>query len=392
MNFWEAKSTLDKGIPFLKGIKNWTQEDITPPAPFSKVAYVLRHKGGVKEAPQQAMRLEFEGDAPVPGKAFDDDVEALIDLIEQMRKDRLSLEQRNAQQDEREKDVQCRLPPNPPALADGTEHFQGSSFDPVVAAFAMTDQCLADLKNNRSQDNLDKLIAAVTKDLPAKLFPSSPPSTGPSFEKSDPFRVTECDFDSVMKGSTKGLDLTDFFIVRFLGSGAHGPCFKVALRQDKAITATLMVAPLFNTRGRGFRRGSQLAKMTSIDDPHFVRCHGFFAIGTKEPTHVGLVMEECLYTLWSVIDSIIAMSPKLKVRAVCGILDELLQGLETLSIVGVLHGDITTHNNLLGKDGLWKIANYGFAPSLSFDDAARRIYDPDYYQEQKPHSRIHGPS
>jgi len=77
-----------------------------------------------------------------------------------------------------------------------------------------------------------------------------------------------------------------------------------------------------------------------------------------------MIQEECLYNLDSFCPRLERLSPREKARAASGIMDQVLKGTRDLERNGITHRDIKLKKICFGKDGYWKIIDFGLARGL----------------------------
>lgn len=114
----------------------------------------------------------------------------------------------------------------------------------------------------------------------------------------------------------------------------------------------------------------ELSENTRIIHKNIVRVEGYFPISSVEDTQgkggeicMGILFERCERNLRQEIRDArsINREPSQKLSWACGIMSDLLEGLIVLRCNQVRHRDIKPDNILLGKDGNWKIADFGLA-------------------------------
>ena len=126
---------------------------------------------------------------------------------------------------------------------------------------------------------------------------------------------------------------------------------------------------------RYFRR--ELLCGGRVIDKNIVKCFGYFHVNQAETTKkyaiwTGLILEECTTTLRTEIESLQNVENGLdKLLRVCRITHHILEGLLALWNQNIQHRDVKPENILLGKDGEWKIGDFGLARVVGAEDNDR---------------------
>jgi len=158
-----------------------------------------------------------------------------------------------------------------------------------------------------------------------------------------------------------------FEILRVVDAGAHGQVSIIRSTKDPRFRAALKVGCF--TSGQLFSYLSrEIIDGTKVKSQYLVRCLGFFPLlcvkKKDKPFCIGMIQEECLYNLDSFCPRLERLSPREKARAASSIMEQVLKGARDLERNGITHRDIKPKNICFGKDGYWKIIDFGLARGL----------------------------
>lgn len=119
---------------------------------------------------------------------------------------------------------------------------------------------------------------------------------------------------------------------------------------------------------------NEVQEASRLKHPNIVRTCGFLAIpgvqSTLKMVHGGvltnricmaIMMEPCVRTLQDEMPEIWSLSPQLRLVRACRVIVEVLGGLAALEEANMQHRDIKPNNVLEGRDGRYKIGDFGFA-------------------------------
>lgn len=176
---------------------------------------------------------------------------------------------------------------------------------------------------------------ALTLLLP--LPPQSPPSFLPF-----PFHFPQQQLIPSPPGSPV---LSDIDKLSIIGRGGSGTVYKVIHRPTSSVLA-LKVLPLTPDAAR------EADIIRCLDSPYVVRCHAVLT----DADHLCFVME---YMARGSLRSLLQERKRLPEATIAVVARRVLEGLNYLHCMGIVHGDINPSNLLVNEKGEIKIADFG---------------------------------
>lgn len=151
-------------------------------------------------------------------------------------------------------------------------------------------------------------------------------------------------------------------ILRVVEAGAEDVVAIVRSKKDPHFRAALKVLCFLTARELVDYLSREIIDETKVKSRHLARCLGYFPILSveweKRPYCIGLLHEECHYNLDSLLphhQESRQYSPRETARLCCDDVNRILKGARDLARNGIVHGNITSKNVWIGKDGYLKI-------------------------------------
>ncbi|KAL3938998.1 MAG: hypothetical protein SGARI_001530 [Bacillariaceae sp.] len=171
-------------------------------------------------------------------------------------------------------------------------------------------------------------------------------------------------------------NINDFEMLDYLGGGAFGKCALARLRSNPAQQCALKLVSVDLVSDHTDLRylAQEIIHTNKVESVHTAKVLGYFAVPdlalSSDPKYkytVAIMMEYCgPATLLKHIRSpaIKEMIPPCRAQWACGILEQVLRGVNAIHDKGLSHRDLKPANICVGNDGLVKIIDMGLLRTL----------------------------
>ncbi len=151
-----------------------------------------------------------------------------------------------------------------------------------------------------------------------------------------------------------------------IGKGAIGEVYK-ALDTETATTVAIKQIDLHNISQEYINSiATEINLLKKLDHPYIVKYIDFF----QTKTHINIILE---YVEGGSLQNLVKQNGSLGEYLVFVFVKQILEGLDYLHSQGIIHRDIKGGNLLFTKNGVIKLADFGYSIKLSDKDKTNSI-------------------